>query len=474
MSSKEISLRELIHPTPRQEEFFLAVDKYEYVLYGGAKSGGKSYILRWALIRQLLKWAREGHKNVRVGLFCEDYPALKDRQITKIKKEFPAWLGKLSDSQIEGMSFVLEPQFGGGILALRNLDDPSKYASSEFAAIGVDELTKNLRETFDELRSIKRWPGIENTKFMGATNPGQIGGSWVKKLWIDREFTKEDPKPEQIFFVKSLPTDNPHNANSYIEELKALPDKKRKAYFEGNWDSFEGQFFEDWNKEVHVVEPFAVPVSWKKIRVIDPSGRRGVTASYILAINYDGDVYVTHEHYKTGLDADQHAMKICNMSADIYPQYTAIDTSAFSKIGLPETIAEVYERHGVTGLVPSDKKRETGWNTFHQYLRWEEKPNAVGEIIRIGPKLKVFKTCPNLIRTIPLAIHNENRPEDVADMENPYTDSEGRQGYEHMDGLDAIRYGLQTLREARSPQPLNIVERRLLALKAREDVLRNR
>lgn len=34
--------------------------------------------------------------------------------------------------------------------ALRNLDDPGKYASSEFAAIGVDELTNNPLSVFKE------------------------------------------------------------------------------------------------------------------------------------------------------------------------------------------------------------------------------------------------------------------------------------------------------------------------------------
>ena len=89
---------------------------------------------------------------------------------TKIKYEFPKWLGELGDSQTEGLSFVLKPPFGGGILALRNLDDPSKYASSEFAACAIDELTKNKREVFDQLRSIIRWPGIAHNPILAATH----------------------------------------------------------------------------------------------------------------------------------------------------------------------------------------------------------------------------------------------------------------------------------------------------------------
>ena len=164
---------------------------------------------------------------------------------------------------IEGLSFVLKPQFGSGVLALRNLDDPSKYASSEFAFAAVDELTKNERKVFDQLRSIIRWPGIEETKFFAGTNPGEIGHEWVKKLFIDRNLSTEDPLSNQVCFIPSLPTDNPYNAQTYLEELKRLPEKLRKAYLEGNWDVFEGQYFSEWDKNRHVCNPFPIPGEYK-------------------------------------------------------------------------------------------------------------------------------------------------------------------------------------------------------------------
>jgi hypothetical protein len=68
-------------------------------------------------------------------------------------------------------NFKLPDVYGGGTLALSNLDDPSRYLSSEFAAIGVDELSKNEMSTFEFLRLRCRWPGVEHPKFVGATNP---------------------------------------------------------------------------------------------------------------------------------------------------------------------------------------------------------------------------------------------------------------------------------------------------------------
>lgn len=410
-----------------------------------------SYIIRWALIRQLIKWATEGHLNVRAGLFCENYPSLKDRQITKMKVEFPAWLGTLSDNSVEGMSFVLRKDFGGGIIALRNLDDPSKYASSEFAMVAIDELTKNPKEVFDQIRSIMRWPNIENTKFIAGTNPGELGHEWVKKLFIDRVFGVEDPLPEQVDFVKSLPTDNPHNAKSYIEELSRLPEKLRKAYMEGNWDVFEGQYFSEWDKDKHVVEPFVIPENWVRLRSIDPSGRAGTTSCHWYAVSSEGNVFVYREYFAANKDIDEHAKAIKEMSeGEVYP-YTCIDTAAFNKLGLPETTAEIFERHGVDGLVPSMKNRIMGWNVVHQYLRWDEQHE---------PKLKIFNNCINLIRTIPLAIHDEARPEDIKSF---YT------GAEHQDALDDLRYLLQTLRDQSSPDEKTFVERRLERLNNGKD-----
>lgn len=438
---KEQSLKELINPTNRQIEFLKATDDYKYVLYGGAKGGGKSYILRWALVRKLLKWAKEGLKSVRVSLFCEDYPALKDRQITKIEKEFPRWLGKLSDSQIEGMSFKLYPQYGSGIIALRNLDDPSKYASSEIAVAAVDELTKDSREVFDQLRSIIRWPGIENTGFWGGTNPGGIGHAWVKKLWLDRKFDLEDPSPEQFIFIRSLATDNPHNAKSYLEDLQRLPEKLRKAYYDGNWDVFEGQYFSEWDKDQHIIRPFLIPAHWKRFRAYD-HGRENPCSCGWYTVDEDGRIYKYREFYKTGLNVDQIAEEIKRLSENEIYEYSVADPSIFANIGYVDklggqTIAESFARRGIMFL-PASHRRIDGWNLMHQYLHWDADKK---------PLLQFFDICYNSIRTIPSLIHDDHKPEDI--------DSRGE---DHT--ADETRYFLMSLHERKSMRSLNPVEKK--------------
>jgi len=252
---------EVLGFTERQLEAKQALkDGARYLLYGGARGGGKSRFLRWILVNLLLRWYKTlGLKNVRVGLFCEDYPALYDRQLSKVEVEFPEEMGKFNREHKE---FRLSPAYGSGVICFRNLDDPSKYMSAEFAAVAVDELTKNLIDVFNILRGSLRWPGIDDVRFLAASNPGEKGHLWVKQLFIDRIFPPElEPYADQFAYVKALPTDNPYNADSYIEMLKGLPPKTRKAWLEGNWDVFEGQVFEEWDAEVHVLEEFKPPTS---------------------------------------------------------------------------------------------------------------------------------------------------------------------------------------------------------------------
>jgi len=145
---------------PKQWEAWDKIWLHRYVLYGGSRGPGKSYWLRRSLLSLHIYWAAMGLRDVTTGLFCETYPELRDRQISKIKQEFPLWLGEVKSTQEAGLGFYIREDYGGGMIALRNLDDPSKYQSAEFAAIGVDELTKSTKQTFDILRGSLRWPGL--------------------------------------------------------------------------------------------------------------------------------------------------------------------------------------------------------------------------------------------------------------------------------------------------------------------------
>lgn len=235
MNEEVVKFTELANFFPKQVEAQLASKRFKFVLFGGSVGSGKSRWLRWMMVYWLMKfYDKYKIKGIRAGLFSEDYPSLNDRHLTKIKFEFPEWLGKFNEAKKE---FTLAPEYGSGIIAFRNLDDPAKYLSVEFAVIGIDEINRNPKSTFDMLRSRHRWPGISDVKFLAGCNP--LGEAWVKNIWVKRIFSPEEKEQYEFVFVPALPTDNPYLPKEYYTSLESLPENQRKAYLEGNWDAFD-------------------------------------------------------------------------------------------------------------------------------------------------------------------------------------------------------------------------------------------
>jgi hypothetical protein len=408
--------------------------------------GGKSYILRWSLIGLLLYWYSEMNlRNVTVGLFCEDYPSLNDRHISKIEFEFPQWLGTLNKSSHE---FILKPEYGGGKIAMRNLDEPSKYASAEFAAIAVDELTKNQLETFNFLRTRLRWPGIAHPKFLGGTNPGSVGHVWVKKMWMDHQFDPNEQEADKFAYLKALAADNPHLDESYHTTLESLPEKMRRAFKEGDWDIFAGQYFTEWRREYNTCAPFEIPIYWNIFLGIDYGYAKPASAHWY-ALDTHGRVFAYRELYGTGMTYDAFARKIQQMTpkaeqerltGNIVADPAIFQKQGYSKEGKEKEIAKsgATEMMEATNgwLVPirGNNDRLNGWGVMRQYM----KPIKIGETIT--SKLIFFTTCQNAITTIPALVHDETKVEDVD------TDGEDHAG-------DECRYTLMEIMERFSEKP---------------------
>lgn len=235
MQDDKVKFSTLSNFFPKQLEALNASKRFKFVLFGGSVGSGKSRWIRWTCVYWLMKYyTKYKIKGVRAGLFCEDYPSLNDRHLSKVKFEFPEWLGKFNEAKHE---FTLAPEYGSGIIAFRNLDDPAKYLSVEFAVIAIDEINRNPKTTFDMLRSRHRWPGISDVKFLAGCNP--LGEAWVKNMWVKRLFPPNEKEQYEFVYVPALPTDNPHLSQDYYKSLESLPENQRKAYLEGNWDAFD-------------------------------------------------------------------------------------------------------------------------------------------------------------------------------------------------------------------------------------------
>lgn len=235
---------------PKQVEATHKAQQYRYFLYGGSRGPGKSYWLRWYCVYRLLKWAAQGHENVRVLLACADYPSIRERQIVKVESEFPGWLGRYFSG--ERKEFVLNPSYGGGTIKFGNLSDVGNYLSAEYALIAIDELVENKFSTFNRLRGSLRWPGIADVGFVGATNPES---NWVRDLWIEKHFDGDNYEPlkdiaDQFYFLSGLPTDNPHLDESYWQMLNTLTPSLKQAWVDGDWyAAAEGLVYSDFSQD---------------------------------------------------------------------------------------------------------------------------------------------------------------------------------------------------------------------------------
>lgn len=454
MQNKDkIKLSDLADYFEKQNEAHQAVKDFKYILYGGAMGGGKSYWLRWELVRMLMRWhvkyqmprEKEGRKikPIIVGLFCEDYPALKDRQISKIAVEMGGVLGEVKDDDKEyGRCFKMYPEYGGGIILLRNLDDPSKYQSAEFAAIAVDELTKNTRDSFDDLRNRLRWPLLpaKEWKFIAATNPGGIGHAWVKKKWMDGIHEPTEQESDKFCYVPSKAVDNPHLEEAYIKSLEGLPREKRKAFLEGDWNIFKGQYFTQWRNEIHIVKPFNIPENWKKFICLD-YGYSAPSAVYWCAIDHDDVIYLYRELYETELTFKQLTDEIVSMTPDNERiDYWVADPAIWAKRGeyedglsgadkIKNRYRELMKGRRTVNknlvLKKGNNDRINGWNVMREYLTPFEEDG------KLKARLQVFDNCKNFIVTFPSLVYDKNKVEDL--------DSNGE---DH--AADAVRYGIMS------------------------------
>ena len=431
----EIKLSELVNfkVNPRQQEAWDKIQQYDFLLYGGAAGGGKSYFIRWALVLLLIQWYQVlGLENIEVGLFCEDYPALKDRQLSKIAIQFPEWLGSHhADHKEHGNCYILSPDLGSGIIKFRNLDDPSKYQSAEFAAIGVDELTKNLKEVFDFLRLRKRWVGIKHTKFIGGTNPGGKGHLWVKRMWLQGLFEPMEKEADQFVFVPAKVQDNPFLSEEYLNTLDGLPEKMRIAFKDGSWDVFEGQFFSEWVKEVHRIDKFIPPVEWERFISIDYGYAKPSSVGWY-ACGFEGQLVRYKEIYATGLTYSDLGYLILVKNGDDKLNYAVADPAIWGDSphhgtvkgeSGGETLQKIFHNHSSATekrrdlkisdelkfpLRPADNSREVGWIRMRDYLKIFTDGND-----KLTARLLVTEDCPNFCNTIPTLIFNKNNPEDL-------------------------------------------------------------
>lgn len=333
----------------------------------------------------------------------------------------------------------------GGFKDNRDID---KYIGIEYDFIAIEELNQLTEEKVNKLlgsmrTSKQNW----RPRLYASFNPGGLGHEFVKQMFV---IPYREQKQSQTVFIPSTYKQNPYLNVEYIDYLENLSGDLGRAWREGDFDLFEGQYFSEWRHDIHVCPAYALPIMWKKFRTID-FGRTAPFVCYWAAVDTEKHVWVYREYYATGKDARENAAAVVALSAEdpenpdtgnVY-ELNPIDRSVFAQVGQDQTIAELLQRAGLAPLHPAGgnqaMSRVAGWTLFHDYLRWEQYHPS---------KIHFFPNCVNAIRTIPGLVYDEKHPEDL-----------DTNGEDH--AADAIRYLLVSLHEQKSAMPKSDTEKRI-------------
>ena len=440
----EEAVREIIfQPNRGPQTDFLSATEQE-VLYGGSAGGGKSYAMVADPVRYL------NNPQARMLLVRRSTEEL--RELISVSKE-------LYPKAIPGIKFMERDKTwvapSGATLWMSYLDrddDVMRYQGQAFNWIGFDELTQwPTPYPWNYMRSRLRSTKASGLPlYMRATsNPGGPGHSWVKKTFIDpgvhnKAFWATDiesgnvitwPKGhsregEPLFKRKFIPAtlfDNPYLAEDgmYEANLLSLPEHQRRQLLEGDWDINEGAAFPEFNRNIHVVEPYDIPNSWVKFRACD-YGYGSHTGVIWFTVTPSEQLVVYRELYVSKVTADNLADMILEIEDGEKMRYGVLDSSLWHNRG--DTGPSLAEQMIMKGCRwrPSDRSRGSriaGKNEIHRRLQVDEFTEE--------PRLVFFNNCHNTTSQLPAIPLDKNNPEDVD------TNAE-----DHL--YDALRYGIMT------------------------------
>ncbi|MGB9403198.1 MAG: hypothetical protein WCA98_06655 [Candidatus Acidiferrales bacterium] len=407
-------------PFPKQEEFHRAGAKYR--LFGGAAGPGKSK----ALLMEAILQAHE-HHGANTLLLRRTFPELESSLLLYFRRDVPRELYRAYNDAKHVVTWWNGSTTRFGYSKSEN--DIYQYQGAEFLFIGIDELTLFTLKQWQFLTSRNRCPVPGAFPNMaGASNPGNIGHAWVKSLWIDREPAAGMERPDEYdpcdyAFIPARVWDNPIYAKdeNYLKTLEALPSHLRRAFLDGDWDVFAGQYFNNFDPARHVerAERIGFQDWWPRWISIDwgfehPAAVYWHTQDAARTITY-------REFVQQHLSPRMLAQAIVERSGRDKISNVYLSPDAFARRTDESTIAEqigdVLAKENMPRPIAADNDRIGGWMLMYQMLDADE--------------WQITGNCTELIRTLPTLVRDPARVEDIEKMDGD-------------DTADAARYGLKS------------------------------
>ncbi|MGC1418017.1 MAG: phage terminase large subunit [Candidatus Acidiferrum sp.] len=442
-------------PFARQQQFHDSPAKYR--LFGGAAGPGKTKALLWEAIMQANVWP-----GTDTLLLRRTYPELESSLLAYFRRDVPRdFYKKYNESKhVVTWRNGSTTRFG----YCRSENDVYQYQGAEFLFIGLDELTHFTFKQWQFLTSRNRCPVPGSVCSMaGATNPGNIGHAWVKSLWVDHKppagFDQADFYDANDYeFIRAWLSDNPIYANDadYRHTLQTLPEHLRKAFLDGDWNVFAGQYFDIFDYGRHTARPEEIRLEpwWPRWVSVD-WGFQHPSAVYWHCAVPEGDVtrspwpvsreetisqvsgsarsdvhgsrntghgsrIVTYREFvQNGLSPRMLAQGIAERSGRENISEVILSPDAFAhrtaEASIAEQLGDVLIANGLPRPAPADDDRIGGWQFMYQLLE----SNA----------WVITENCAKLIECMPTLVRDNTRHEDIRKMDGD-------------DPADSARYGL--------------------------------
>lgn len=423
MANKVTVNLDLSKTNPKQDRFLRA--KKKHVGFGGARGGGKSWVVRIKAILLCLFFP-----GIKVLIVRRTYPELKKNHIDEIRR-LTAGIAKYNDKD-KLLTFVNGSTITFAYCAKDK--DLDMLQGAEFDVIFLEEAGLLSEFQMKSIAACLRGANDFPKRIYYTMNPGGQGHAYLKRIFIDRKYLPGED-PDEYEFIQSLVTDNialMEKQPDYKKQLEALPPKLRKAWLEGDWNIFEGMFFEEFRDDpehyldrryTHVIEPFD-PRGMNIYRSYDFGYNKPFSCGW-WAVDTDGVIYRILEYYGCTGEPNE-GLKITPEQqfaeiAKIEREHPWLKDKHIHGVADPSiwdgsrgvSVADTAAKHGVY-FTPGINDRISGWMQCHYRLMFDK--NGY-------PMMYVFNTCKDFIRTIPLLMYSETKVEDIdTDLEDHIAD----------------------------------------------------
>ena len=300
--------------------------------------------------------------------------------------------------------------------------DVYKYQSSEYDVIRFDEATHFTGTMYEYLRTRIRGANKFPKQTKCSTNPGSVGHHYFKSRFIDvcppmETYELIHPRTKRRstrLFIPSRVYDNTFLMEAdpdYINRLEDLPEEQRKALLDGSWDLYEGQFFPEFNRDVHVYSGVKEPhKSWRIYFTLDYG--LDMFAGYFIAVDEHDRAYVLGEIYEPDQIISQAAQLIKDKQKELgiakVDEYLGPGDMWNRRQETGLSVADIFWQNGIP-LRRTSRDRVDGWAAVKEWLH-----PFKDELGCMTAKLTMSDRCVNLIRSLPSLQYDEHRSNDVA------------------------------------------------------------